>query len=143
MAARPGILLLCAAVAATPRGLLAQPTVPPPIPKRPSVQLTMDEVNALMTRLRACWALPVGMRTAPGVVVSLRINLKPDGSLAGTPVVVNTSQDPLFPTLAQSAIRAVVKCAPYGFLPAAKYAAWKEVEASFDPREPAPRDKTK
>jgi len=46
--ARPRILLLCAAVAATllgPRGVFAQSTVPQPIPKRPSVQLTMDEVR--------------------------------------------------------------------------------------------------
>ena len=36
---------------------------------------------------------------------------------------------------AESALRAIRSCAPYNFMPAAKYEAWKEVEVNFDPRE--------
>ena len=55
-------------------------------------------------------------------------------SLAAPPVVVNHSQHPLFAKAAASAVRAVRKCAPYNFLPAAKYAAWKDIMVDFDPR---------
>ena len=146
MIPRQRILPFGSAVAATllgVQGLLAQPSASPPVAKRPPVRLTMDEVNALMTRLRECWVVPVAMRNVPDLVVMLRINFKPDGSLARAPVVINTSQDPLFTTLAQSAARAVTKCAPYGFLPAAKYDAWSEIQAAFDPHDFVPRDKTK
>ena len=146
MILRQRILPFGSAVAATLFGvqsLLAQPSASPPVAKRPPVQLTVDEANALMTRLRACWIMPVATRNAPSLVVVLRINLKPDGSLARTPVAINTSQDPQFAAITQSAIRAVTKCAPYGFLPAAKYQAWSEIEATFDPYDVAPPDKTR
>jgi hypothetical protein len=36
---------------------------------------------------------------------------------------------------AESAMSAVKKCAPYSFMPVAKYEAWKDVEVTFDPRD--------
>lgn len=56
-----------------------------------------------------------------------------DGSLAASPVVLNRSQNPLFAKAAASAVRAVRKCAPFSFLPAASYEQWKEIVVDFDP----------
>jgi hypothetical protein len=97
--------------------------------------LTVSELQALRGRLAHCWDLPVAARGVRGVVATLHIRFKPDGSLAGQPEVANSSNDPAFPMLAASATRAVTKCAPFSFLPAEKYAAWKEIEVDFDPRE--------
>jgi len=52
-------------------------------------------------------------------------------------------QAPLFQAAAESAVRAVTRCAPFSFLPAAKYAAWREVEVVFDPHTLPPSDKPK
>jgi hypothetical protein len=96
--------------------------------------LTVSELEALRNRLADCWDLPVAAKGVRGVVATLHIRFKPDGSLAGQPEVVNSSNDPAFPMLAESATRAVTKCAPFSFLPAAKYDAWKEVRVDFEPR---------
>jgi hypothetical protein len=58
--------------------------------------------------------------------------LKPDGSLAGAPVVVNSSQSLLLSIAAQSAVRAVTKRALFSFLPSAKHQAWQVMEIAFD-----------
>jgi len=42
---------------------------------------------------------------------------------------------PAFTAASESALRAVRSCAPYSFLPVAKYEAWKDVIIDFDPRD--------
>jgi colicin import membrane protein len=71
----------------------------------------------------------------PDLVVTLRISLARDGSLAQDPVVVNSSPHPLFQSAAQSAIRALRKCAPFNFLPVAKYENWKSIDINFVSRD--------
>ena len=95
----------------------------------------MNELAALQARLRECWDVPVGVQSARDLSVIVRIQFKQDGSLQADPVVVNRSMQPVFQVASESALRAVRKCAPYSFMPAAKYDAWKEVEVNFDPRE--------
>ena len=140
---RTGLLALALSV---PQGLSAQPQpdskgsnpgpgrtlVPSDSQNRPV--LTVNELNTLMRRLAACWDPPVAVRNVPGLVVAVRLNLARDGSLARPPQVVNSSANPLFAAAAESAVSAVRKCAPFGFLPAAKYDVWKDVEIAFDPR---------
>ncbi len=97
-------------------------------------QLTAGEVEALRRRLAQCWDLPVVLKNASGVTVMVRIDLNLDGSLARPPAVINHSQHPLFRVAAESALRAVRKCAPFTALPTAKYDAWKTIEVNFDAR---------
>jgi hypothetical protein len=117
-------------------GLSAQtksdPTDQAPRLKRPAT-LTQSELNTLMGRIRACWAPPVALLELRDLVVTLQIDLKPDGSLAREPTVVNRDPRPAFQAAAQSAVRAVHKCLPFDFLPAAKYDLWKSMEINFDP----------
>jgi len=58
-----------------------------------------------------------------------------DGSLAEPPKVLNSHPDPRFAALAKSTVAALTKCGPFSFPPAAKYAAWREIEVVFDPSE--------
>lgn len=82
--------------------------------------------------------MPKAVRNVRGLAATVHIRFKPDGSLAGQPEIVNSSSDPAFPMLAESALRAVTKCAPFSFLPAEKYDVWKDIEVSFDLRMFAP-----
>jgi hypothetical protein len=98
-------------------------------------QLAPSELQRLRDRLASCWNLPKTVRDAAGLVVVVDIRLNADGSLASPPQVVNHSDNPKFPVAAESVTRAVTQCAPFSFLPAAKYDAWKEIEVNFDAHE--------
>jgi hypothetical protein len=51
------------------------------------------------------------------------------------PKVLNSNPDPRFAVAAKSVLAGLRRCAPFSFLPAAKYAAWQEITAVFDSRE--------
>jgi colicin import membrane protein len=100
--------------------------------------MTQSEIAALKARLYRCWSPPVAVREAGALVVEVRISLLPDGSLAGPPTIIGVGQasDPLAQVAAESAIRAVVQCAPFGdILRPETYALWNQIDFVFDPRE--------
>lgn len=99
-----------------------------------AAQLTQNELDALIARLRDCWNVPVGLAEARDLVVTVRIQFKQDGSLSAEPRLMNHDARPAFQAASESALRAVRSCAPYNFLPVAKYEAWKDVIVDFDPR---------
>jgi chemotaxis protein histidine kinase CheA len=98
-------------------------------------KLSMSEIDALRARIQQCWNPPAGAADARDLIVEIRIRFNQDGSLAAQPTVSNRGSSTYFQVASESALRAVVRCAPYTFLPAAKYDAWKDVEVTFDPRD--------
>jgi colicin import membrane protein len=100
-----------------------------------AVTLSQNELDALRARLRDCWNVPVGLAEARELIVTVRIQFKQDGSLLAEPRLMNSGSHPAFQVASESALRAVRSCAPYSFLPAAKYEAWKDVIVDFDPRD--------
>ena len=100
-------------------------------------EMTQSELAALQARLYQCWAPPVGVREAGGLVVTVRIDLSQDGQLSKPPQIVSVDRvsDPLARVAAEAAIRAVVQCAPFGdILRPEKYALWHQIDFVFDPR---------
>lgn len=97
--------------------------------------LSQNELDALRARLRECWNVPVGVAEARDLIVTVRIQFKQDGSLQTDPRLMNSGSHPAFQVAAESALRAVRTCAPFSFLPMAKYEAWKDVIVDFDPRD--------
>jgi colicin import membrane protein len=97
--------------------------------------LSQSEIDALRARIQQCWNPPAGLADARDLVVVVRIRFNQDGSLSADPTLSNTSGHPTFHVAAESALRAVRRCAPYSFMPIAKYDAWKDVEVTFDPRD--------
>ena len=91
-------------------------------------------LNAIIgARLKPCWRPTSGGGGSDTPVVTLRWNLRPDGSLDGDPVVIErTRSDLLFQLAAEAAIRAVRECAPFP-LPPDKYSVWKTITRDFDP----------
>jgi len=105
------------------------------LPTASGLKLSMNELQALQARLRDCWDIPAGVQNARDLVVIVKIQFKQDGSLMTDPLVLNHSAHPAFQVGAESAVRGIRRCAPYSFMPRAKYDDWKEVEVKFDPRE--------
>ena len=84
---------------------------------------------------RNLWNPPAGAQNPQELVVAIRIRLKPDGTLAGPPMVMTSGQSPLFMASRDSAIRAVFRGQPFNMLRPENYEAWKDIEITFDPRD--------
>jgi colicin import membrane protein len=97
-------------------------------------RLSQSELDALRARLAQCWTLPAGATDAQDLNVEVQILLRQDGSLSAEPKVLNRSANPFFQVAAESALRAIRTCAPFSFLPVAKYEAWKDIEVNFNPQ---------
>lgn len=85
-----------------------------------------------------CWNPPIGAKGAAGLVVTVRVRLSPGGELIGAPKVLerarmNLPGQEFFRAAAESALRAVRKCAPFDFLPKDSYDIWQELDIVFDP----------
>ncbi|MET3794854.1 cell envelope integrity protein TolA [Aquamicrobium terrae] len=96
-------------------------------------RLSQNEMDALRQKLGGCWSIPAGVDDAGMLKVSVRFRLDRSGTLEGRPEVIagGASSGP-GRTAAESAVRAVQKCAPFN-LPADKYDSWAEVVVNFDP----------
>lgn len=96
-------------------------------------KLSQNEMDALRQKLGGCWSIPAGVDDAETLKVSVRFHLDRSGELEGRPEVVKggAASGP-GRTAAESAVRAVQKCAPFN-LPADKYDTWSEVVVNFDP----------
>jgi colicin import membrane protein len=97
-------------------------------------KMTANELDALRARLAQCWSPPIGWTDPSEVRVVLMITLNPDGSVAAEPQVLQQPAGRYAQTAAESALRAVRRCAPYD-LPVEKYESWKQVKVTFDPTE--------
>ena len=84
-----------------------------------------------------CWTPPPTLPKGEVYLAEIRIILNRDGSLSGSPVLVNPPTDPAWRPHAKSAMLAVKKCdplrVPTQFLP--YFEEWKVETIHFDPRE--------
>ena len=99
---------------------------------RADVAVERDVGDYLKKAIQLCWSIPVNTHSTARV----QISLNKDGSLAGPPKIL----DPVTPPpdkLAESAIRAITRCAPFPGLTsyAAHYDLWRDVVLTFDPGE--------
>ena len=97
-------------------------------------RLSQSEIDALRAQIQACWNPPVGAENAQELIVRLRIQFRPDGTLSAEPELMNRGSSAYFRVATESAMRAVRRCQPYT-MPSAKYEVWKDVEVTFDPRD--------
>ena len=104
--------------------------------RRPRTQgaITSGEIEAIRRHFQNCWVLPEGLRDGPDIVVRVRFELFPDGSLRTEPVIVEQPRmrSREFRAMADSAQRAVQECTPLIRFPAASYEQWREIELTFD-----------
>ncbi|XSG83443.1 MAG: hypothetical protein ACPW61_06600 [Methyloligella sp. ZOD6] len=94
--------------------------------------MSVNEIDALRSRIAQCWNPPPGGLGADRIIVKLRMQLNEDGTLVGYPTVENSGSSPFFRAAADSAVRAVYQCQPYS-LPVEKYSLWRDMILNFDP----------
>lgn len=113
-----------------------RPVVDRPVGDRrdSSIEMSISEIDALRGRISRCWSPPVGVRGVEALIIRLRITLNQDGTLAAPPRLLSKGEGAAFRAAADSAGRAVRRCAPYD-LPLQKYDKWRDIEMNFDPRE--------
>ena len=99
--------------------------------------MTISELDAIRQQFERCWSPPVGAKDAANLIVRIRIQLNPDGSLRAPPELIDRSrlEDNFWRAAADSALRAVHRCSPLRNLPPGKYERWREIELTFNPRE--------
>lgn len=91
--------------------------------------------QAIRSQIERCWRAPAGVSYAETLIVRIQVFLRPDGSLARLPKILDErrmEQDQLFRAAAEAARRAVQKCAPLD-LPRENYDVWREFVLNFDP----------
>jgi colicin import membrane protein len=97
-----------------------------------------DQLGALLKeQLAQCWSPPAGLAGAENVKPIVKMQLSQSGELQGQPVLVNSSSDPAFRPVAESAMRAIRRCSPFRipqqFAPF--FNDWKDWSITFDARE--------
>jgi len=97
-------------------------------------RMTANELDALRARLASCWNIQLAPPDPSELRVRVKIFLNLDGSLAQAPQVLEVGSTEFARSAAESALRAVRRCAPFT-LPPEKYDSWQEINVTFDPRE--------
>ena len=96
--------------------------------------MTQSELDALRAQVAQCWSPPVGAADASQLRVRLEFGLDRQGNLISGPEVLEFPANQFGIAAAESASRAVRRCAPYS-LPAEKYDTWRQVRIVFDPQD--------
>ena len=83
-----------------------------------------------------CWTPPPTMPQGDRYIAEVRVDFNPDGTLAGTPELLNPPTDPAWRAHAESAMRAVLKCNPLHVPPqyAPYFEQWRTKTVHFDPQ---------
>ncbi|MHC8509230.1 MAG: energy transducer TonB [Rhodospirillales bacterium] len=117
--------------------LKKQPNQPRPLAD-PSAKVTISEIDAVRRQIQRCWNVPAGARGAENLVIAIKTRMNRDGTVEAANIVdsTRTRSDNFYRTAAESALRAVLndKCQPFRLSPE-KYADWREITFTFDPRE--------
>jgi hypothetical protein len=113
---------------------------PPPeasfdAPADTTTKLQQGDIAAFRLRLKKCWRLPPGVAAASRTRVVMRVFLSPEGALAAEPMLIEAAAAADGPAVMRAALDALTQCAPFSFLPADRYAEWKELDVAFSPRE--------
>ena len=100
--------------------------------------LTLSEEDALKAQIFGCWSIPLGLPYNENLLVKIKLNLKPDGTVLKTEILdharMNKPGQNFYRVLAESALRAVQLCQPLR-VPTTGYDRWKDLQLNFDARE--------
>lgn len=99
-----------------------------------AAKLSQNELNALRGQIQQCWNPPAGAANPEELIVTVRFDLTEAGEVNGNPAILRQPGGSFGRAAADSALRAIWRCGPYANLPPEKYASWRTVEITFDPR---------
>ena len=100
--------------------------------------LSLSEEDALKAQIFGCWSIPLGLPYNENLLVRIKLELKPDGSVIKSEILdharMNKPGQGFYKVLAESALRAIKLCQPLR-VPSTGYERWKELQLNFDARE--------
>ena len=100
--------------------------------------LSLSEEDALKAQIFGCWSIPLGLPYNEDLLVRIKLELKPDGSVISSEILdharMNKPGQGFYKVLAESALRAIKLCQPLR-VPSTGYERWKELQLNFDARE--------
>ena len=100
--------------------------------------LSLSEEDALKAQIFGCWSIPLGLPYNEDLLVRIKLNLKPDGTIINSEILdharMNKPGQGFYKVLAESALRAIRLCQPLR-VPTTGYERWKELQLNFDARE--------
>jgi outer membrane biosynthesis protein TonB len=128
--------------------LLGLPPVLPPAQASSSADSPGDGIDATASQkadlasgliaefrrhLKTCSKLPASLSPSDNVHVRLRVMMRPDGTLAAEPILIEGTASMKALELKQSAVGALMACQPYAMLPPDRYREWRVLDLSFTP----------
>ena len=100
--------------------------------------LSLSEEDALKAQIFGCWSIPLGLPYDKNLLVRIKLQLKPDGSVIRSEILdharMNKPGQGFYKVLAESALRAIKLCQPLR-VPTSGYEKWKDLQLNFDARE--------
>ena len=100
--------------------------------------LSLSEEDALKAQIFGCWSIPLGLPFNENLLVRIRLQLDPDGSVTKSEILdharMNKPGQGFYKVLAESALRAIKLCQPLR-VTTTGYERWKELQLNFDARE--------
>ena len=100
--------------------------------------LSLSEEDALKAQIFGCWSIPLGLPYDKDLLVRIKLELKPDGSVISSEILdhekMNKPGQKFYKVLAESALRAIKLCQPLR-VPSTGYERWKDLQLNFDARE--------
>ena len=100
--------------------------------------LTLSEEDALKAQIFGCWSIPLGLPFNEDLLVRIKLQLEPDGSIIKTEIIDHARMirpgQGFYKVLAESALRAIKLCQPLR-VPSTGYERWKDMQLNFDARE--------
>jgi len=100
--------------------------------------LTLSQEDALKAQIFGCWSLPLGLPYQKNLLVRIRLQLKPDGTVLRSEILdharMNKPGQSFYKVLAESALRAIRICQPLR-VPPTGYEKWKNLQLNFDANE--------
>ena len=101
-------------------------------------RLTLSEEDALKAQIFGCWSIPLGLPYDEDLLVRIKLQLKPDGSIIRSEILdharMNKPGQGFYKVLAESALRAIKLCQPLR-VPSTGYEKWKDLQLNFDASE--------
>ncbi len=103
-----------------------------------SKALSLSEEDALKAQIFGCWSIPLGLPYNENLLVRIKLQLKPDGTVIKSEILDHTRMNKpgqgFYKVLAESALRAIRLCQPLR-VPSTGYERWKNMQLNFDARE--------
>jgi hypothetical protein len=102
--------------------------------------LAATEADLVANAMYKCWRMPAAARDAENLQVRLNVKLVIGGHVESVTLIDQAASRRLSPgnshweVAERSAIAAVNKCAPYDFLPEARYGVWRELILNLRPQ---------